>query len=102
MSLVLSAFMFVSLNVSKIYSPKTFILAQRVNILWPIDALLSGDCVTATVSEKRLGKHVPAATNTHATIEERCLLCGPCRYVMTRIVGAMSSVVSSISQRALA
>jgi hypothetical protein len=35
---------------------------------------------------------VPAATNTHARIEERCFLCGPCREVITRTVGAMNSV----------
>jgi hypothetical protein len=30
----------------------------------------------------RLGKHFPSATNTHATIEERCFLCDPCREVI--------------------
>jgi hypothetical protein len=42
-------------------------------------------------------KHIPAATNTHATIEllleKGCFLCGPCRDVITRTVGAMSSFV---------
>jgi hypothetical protein len=40
-----------------------------VEVMWRIDPLLSGDSVTATVSGQRLGKHVTAATNTHATIE---------------------------------
>jgi hypothetical protein len=30
------------------------------------------------VSKQRLGKHVPAETDTNATIEELCFLCGPC------------------------
>jgi hypothetical protein len=45
----------------------------------------------AAVSEQQLGKHVPAATDRNATIEERRFLCGPCREVITRTVGAMSS-----------
>jgi hypothetical protein len=40
-----------------------------ITLLWRIDPFLRGDCVTATVSVQRLGKHVPAATNTYATIE---------------------------------
>jgi hypothetical protein len=43
--------------------------------------LLSGDSVSATVSGKRLGKHVPDTTNTHVTIEllleAECFLCDP-------------------------
>jgi hypothetical protein len=31
-------------------------------------------------------KHVPAATDTKATIEERCLLCGPFRDVISRTI----------------
>jgi hypothetical protein len=34
---------------------------------------------TMAVSGQRLGKHVPAATDTHAITEEWCFLCGPCR-----------------------
>jgi hypothetical protein len=34
-----------------------------------IDLLLTDDSVTATFSGQRFGKHVPAATNTHTTIE---------------------------------
>jgi hypothetical protein len=41
------------------------------------------------VSGKKFGKHVPVATNMHATTEERCFLCGPCREVITRRAGAM-------------
>jgi hypothetical protein len=75
-------------------------------ILWRIDTLLSSESVTATVSGQRLGKHVPAATNMHALIElllkTACFLRGPCRDVITRTVGAMSSIASSISQRVTA
>jgi hypothetical protein len=53
----------------------------------------------ATVSGQRLGKHVPAAMDTKATLE-RCFLCSAYRDVITKTVGAVSSVVSSISQRA--
>jgi hypothetical protein len=47
------------------------------------------------VSGKQLGKDVPDATNTYATIEELCFLCGPCREVITRSVGAMSELSSA-------
>jgi hypothetical protein len=60
----------------------------------------------ANVSVKWLGKHVSAATDTKATIKERRFLCGPCRELITRTTGAMSSVdslvASSISQRGTA
>jgi hypothetical protein len=45
------------------------------------------------VSGQRLCKHVPAAKDTNATMEERCFLCGPCSDVISRAVGTMSSVV---------
>jgi hypothetical protein len=45
---------------------------------------------TKAVSGQRLGKHVPAATNTHETIEERCFLCGPWREVITITAEAVS------------
>jgi hypothetical protein len=45
------------------------------------------------VSGQLLGNHVPAAKDTNATTEERCFLCGPCRDVITRRTGVMSSVV---------
>jgi hypothetical protein len=35
------------------------------------------------VSGQRLSKQVPAATDTSATIEELCFLCGPCRDVIS-------------------
>jgi NADH:ubiquinone oxidoreductase subunit F (NADH-binding) len=46
------------------------------------------------VSGQQLGIHVPAAMNTQATSEERCVLCGPCREVITRTVRAMSQLSS--------
>jgi hypothetical protein len=46
-------------------------------------------------SRQQLGKHILAATNTHETIEERRFLCGPCREVKTRTVGAMSQLSSA-------
>jgi hypothetical protein len=39
---------------------------------------------TRAVSGQRLGKHVPAATNTNGTIEELCFLCGLCRDVTSK------------------
>jgi hypothetical protein len=47
---------------------------------------------STAVSGQKLGEYVPAETDTNATIGERCFLCGPCRGIMTRTVGAMSSV----------
>jgi hypothetical protein len=65
--------------------------------LWCIDTLLSGNSVNNAHFWQQLGKHVPTAMNMHATIEllleTECLLCGPCRDVITRTVGAMTSVV---------
>jgi hypothetical protein len=46
---------------------------------------------TMAVSGQRLGKHVNAATDTKATKEQEYFLCGPCREVITRAVGVMSS-----------
>jgi hypothetical protein len=34
-------------------------------------------CVTSHAARQRLGKHIPAAKNTHATIEERLTCCWP-------------------------
>jgi hypothetical protein len=39
-------------------------------------------------SDRRLDKLFPSATNMHATMEERCFLCGPCLEVITRTAGA--------------
>jgi hypothetical protein len=51
-------------------------------ILWRIDQLLCGDSLDS-------GRcYVTAVTCTHATIEGRCFLCGPCRDVITRRFGA--------------
>jgi hypothetical protein len=47
------------------------------------------------VSRQQLGKHFPAATNTHFIIEERCLLCGPAREVITRTERSMSQLSSA-------
>jgi hypothetical protein len=40
----------------------------------------------AAIPGQRVGKHVPAMTDTNATIEERCFVCGPCRDIMSRTV----------------
>jgi hypothetical protein len=37
-----------------------------------------------TVSGQRLSKHVPAASDMNATLEELCFLCGPCRDVISK------------------
>jgi hypothetical protein len=80
-------------------------MSKKLSILWRIVTLLSGDSITTAVSGQRLGKHVPMATNMHATIalllETGSFLCGPCQDIITGTDGAMSSV-SSISQRATA
>jgi hypothetical protein len=87
-------------------------------MLWHLDSLLSGDCKqwpllgnacnihvcnnrrtvfsvvhATTVSGQWLGEHIFAATGMNATIEEPCFLCGPCLDIITKTVGAMSSVV---------
>jgi hypothetical protein len=57
------------------------------------------------VSGKRLGKHVPAATDTRATDtratkEEMCFLCGQCRDVISKGQGysSVSSVWESVKR----
>jgi hypothetical protein len=55
----------------------------------------------AAVSRQQLGKQFPGATDTNTAIEERRFLCGPCREVMTRSVGAMSSVQNCAGRKAL-
>jgi hypothetical protein len=61
---------------------------ERQKILWHTDQLLCNDCdmggYTRTVCGQRLGNHVPGATDTNATIEELCFLCGPCRDVISK------------------
>jgi hypothetical protein len=62
-------------------------------MLWRIDPLLSGDSTNKTsVSGQRLGKHVPAETKTHATIDERRYRCCPCRGAIKYTIGAIQSV----------
>jgi hypothetical protein len=46
----------------------------------------------AAVSGQHLGNYVTTATDTNATINERCFLCGSCREVVTRTVKARRSV----------
>jgi hypothetical protein len=50
--------------------------------VWRIEPLLRDDSVKATVSGQLLGKEVPTAKNTHATVEllleTWCFMCGPC------------------------
>jgi hypothetical protein len=47
------------------------------------------------VSRQRIGKRVPTEAKTNATTEERGFLCGPCRGVILKTIGATSSVVSN-------
>jgi hypothetical protein len=44
------------------------------------------------VSKQRLGKHVPADTNTRASIEGRCFLLGPLRGYIARSPGQLNAV----------
>jgi hypothetical protein len=44
------------------------------------------------VSEQRLGKQVPAETDTHTTIEEWCFRCGPCQGITKKTTGAIQSI----------
>jgi hypothetical protein len=53
------------------------------------------NCVIQPVPRQRLSKHISAATNMNATIEERYFLCGPCRDVITRPVGDNNSVMTA-------
>jgi hypothetical protein len=53
------------------------------------------------VSEQQLGKHVPAETNTHTTIEERCSRFGPRRGVTLKTVKLTGSVEDWQLRRAL-
>jgi hypothetical protein len=48
---------------------------------------------TVTGCGQWLGKQVAVAMDMNTTIEERCFLCGLCRDVAFRTVGAMSSVM---------
>jgi hypothetical protein len=50
---------------------------------------------TRDVSGQRHGSHVPAATDTNATIEDLCFLCGPCRDVKSKGQGPSESRVEA-------
>jgi hypothetical protein len=57
--------------------------------------LLANGSETTFGSRQRLGKHVPAATDTHATIGvlwKRCFLLGPCKGVIRKTAGATQSI----------
>jgi hypothetical protein len=43
------------------------------------------------ISGQQLCKHTPAATDTNATLEEWCFLCGWCQEVKTMTAGAITS-----------
>jgi hypothetical protein len=49
----------------------------------------------ASISGKQPGKHVPAATDTNAAIEERCFVCAACREFITMAAGALSELSSA-------
>jgi hypothetical protein len=54
--------------------------------------------VMQSVCKQQIGKQVPMATNTHATVYsycwKRCFLLGPCRVVIRKTIGATQLVVS--------
>jgi hypothetical protein len=80
------------------YSVKSFCRNISVTKCWKRKSSLSDTVVCTSVDMQRLRdrrtqpavsgqqlrKHVPEEANLHATIEERCFLCGPCREIMTR------------------
>jgi hypothetical protein len=58
--------------------------------------LLENSSETTFVSRQRLGKHVPAATDTYVTIKvllETVFLLVPCKGVVRKIIGATESVL---------
>jgi hypothetical protein len=58
--------------------------------------LLANGYETSFVSRQMLGKHIPAATNTHETIEilwKRYFLLCPCNWVIRKATGATQSVL---------
>jgi hypothetical protein len=58
------------------------IILERVEPLLCNDRESSG--YTRVVYEQRLGKQVPASTDTNATTQELCFLCGPCQNVISK------------------
>jgi hypothetical protein len=57
-------------------------ILQRVELSLCNDRKIGG--YTRAVYGQQLGKRVPTATDTNATIEGLCFLCGPCRDVMRK------------------
>jgi hypothetical protein len=55
---------------------------------------------STAVARERLGKHVPAATDSHVT-EERCFLRGPCRDVISKGQVCTSAQLSQSVKRRL-
>jgi hypothetical protein len=55
------------------------------------------------VSRQRIGKYVPAATNTHTTIVTigNCFLLGPCKLVIRKITGETQGFESPAVTRRL-
>jgi hypothetical protein len=60
--------------------------------IWRIDPLLSGDCKQRSLL--RSSRNI-----THATVEERCFLCGPYRDVISK--GQSQSLISSVWESAV-
>jgi hypothetical protein len=67
---------------------------QRVEPLLCNDREMGG--YTRTGYGQRHGRHVSTATDTNATIEERCFVCGPCRDFIRK--GQGYSLVSSVRE----
>jgi hypothetical protein len=53
---------------------------------------------TSTVSGQRLGKHVPAATDMNATIEELCFLWGQCRDFISKRQGQFNQLCTVVCE----
>jgi hypothetical protein len=70
-------------------------------ILWLIDPLLGKDLetnkTTAVAVQQAKNKRCSqsnGSANTHATTEERCFRCGPCKVVTNKRTGAIQLVES--------
>jgi hypothetical protein len=70
------------------------IIIMRVELLLCNDSEMGRH--NGAISGLRLNKHVPAATNTKATIEELCFQSGPCRDFISK--GQGYSLVSSVGE----
>jgi hypothetical protein len=53
----------------------------------------------SAVSEQQLGKYVPTTTDTNATVEELCFLCGPFRGVINKRQDPFSQSVRDTASR---